>query len=282
MPRSTHRGAKGQGAAARREARRAAARERGREAAQQALRAAGAARPDGPVPYLLAAEAGAGGGAPRGTRVPAPALTGWLRGGREPTAAERALLDGATVDARLLDGEGRLTPLGEEWLLQWQRRAPALAASRRRAEEADEIGPLSDQAQAVGDEAQRARMYRAAGDWARQLAAGSGISRRTDGTEYARVPAAGAVDEDEQGERRDLMLAAKHRRGRLMAGGTIFTPAPGLTVAQAVEEGRVLEAARRAARRGAAGAPGRTGIRALVWGLAAGAAVACIAFAMHP
>lgn len=266
--------------AGRRAERRLAIQEAAREARVQALQAAGAARLDGPVAFLLAATA-ASAGSPRGTRVPAPALTGWCQGGRKPTAAEQALLSAAQVQARLLDAEGRLTPVGEEWLLQRQRRAPALAVGRRRAEEADPDGPLSDQAQALGDEAERHRMYRAAGDWARQLAAGSGRERR--GEEYARVPAAASIDEDEQEARRDLMLAVKHRRGRLAAGGTIFVPTGGLTVAAAVADAWLAEEARvaaRVARRGAA--RGYTTIWPLAWALAAGAAVACIAFAMHP
>lgn len=262
-----------------RSSRRMAVEEAAREARVQALQAAGASRPDGPVPYLLASTA-ASAGSPRGTRVPAPALTGWLQGGRAPTEAERDLIDAAGV--RVCDGAGHLTPAGEEWLLLQQRRAPALSASRRRAEEADEGGPLSDHAQAAGDEAQRDRAWRAAGDWARQLAAGSGISRRAGGAEYARVPAAGAVDEGEQEERRALMSAAKHQTGRLQAGGTILVPTGGRTVAEAVEEARLLEGARRervaAARRASRG---YTTIWPLAWSLAAGAAVACVALVVH-
>ena len=264
--------------------RRLAVQEAAREARVTALQAAGACRSDGPAAFLVAAAAGAGGGSPRGTRVPAPALTGWCSGGREPSAAEQALLSAAEVDVRLLDAEGRLTPAGEEWLLLQQRRAPALAASRRRAEEADKDGPLADHAQAAGDEAERARTWRAAGDWARQLAAGSGLSRHA-GAEYARVPAAGAVDEAERETRAALMLAVRHRTGFLKAGGTIFTPAGGRTVAGAVQEAQALEVDRRervaAARRASRG---YTTVWPLAWTLAAGAAAACVGLVvrLHP
>ena len=253
--------------------------EAAREARVQALQAAGAARPEGPVPFLVAAVA-ASAGSPRGTRIPSPALTGWCSG-REPTNEERALLDTAGLQARLVDAEGRLTPIAEEWLLLQQRRAPALAASRRRAEECDPDGPLSDQVQALGDEGERARTWRAAGDWARQLAAGSGFSRR--GEEFARVPAAGTDDEAEAAERASLMRAVRYRCGRLTAGGTLFLPRAGLTVADAVglaeaQHERAMERRRRALR---GALPGFAYIQGLAWQLALGTAAACVLFFLH-
>ena len=289
MPRNRKRGSKGRGVVARQEARRLqrlqAAQDARAEARVAALQAAGASRPDGPVPYLLAAVGGVGMGSPRGTYIPSPSLTGWCSGGREPSAAEQALLDSAAVEARLLDGAGRLTPAGEEWLLLQQRRAPALTASRRRAEEANPEGPLADQAQALGDEGERARTWRAAGDWARQLAAGSGLGRRAE--EFARVPAAGTDDEAEAAERASLMRAVRYRCGRLTAGRTLFVPRAGLTVAEAVglaeaQHERAMERRKRPAGRVVAERIGDAHGQGPWWlGLAAAAAAAAVALVWH-